>query len=75
MIREKQERLERIRDKLAAQMKEQQDDEDERIRRAVEEKEAKKAREEAEKDEKRRLANLSIKEHRIEQVIVTKYSI
>lgn len=68
VLREKQEELERIREKLATQMKQMVDDEDDRIKRAVEEKEAMKAQEEEEKEVKRQKMINSIKEHRKEQV-------
>ncbi|KAK3104153.1 hypothetical protein FSP39_024871 [Pinctada imbricata] len=51
---EKQRNLEKIREKLAAQLKQKVSDEDERIRKAVEEAEEKRAKEEAEKELKRR---------------------
>lgn len=68
ILREKQEELERIREKLATQMKQMVDDEDDRIKRAVEEREAMKAQEEEEKEAKRQKMINSIKEHRREQV-------
>ncbi|KAH3715195.1 cilia- and flagella- associated protein 210-like [Dreissena polymorpha] len=49
---EKQQTLEAIREKLAAQLKQKLDDEDERIRQAVQEAEEKRAREEGEKEGK-----------------------
>jgi len=48
----KQGQLERIRNKLGAQMKQKMSDEDERIRRAIEEREAKRLDEERAKEEK-----------------------
>lgn len=52
MNREKQRNLEKIREKLAAQLQQKVSDEDERIRKAVEEAEEKRAKEEAEKEAK-----------------------
>ncbi|XP_013402738.1 coiled-coil domain-containing protein 173-like [Lingula anatina] len=65
---EKQERLEKIRDRLAAQMKQKVDDEDQRIRKATEEREAKIAKEDAEKDAKNRRMLSEMAEHRYQQM-------
>ena len=67
--REKQERLERIREKLTAQMQQKQDDEDERLARAVAEADAKRVREEADKELKMRKAFAEMAEHRHYQVM------
>lgn len=67
--REKQQRLEKIRSKLHAQLQQLKDDEDERIRRALEEAEAKRVREEAQKEEKMRKVHEEIARHR-EQVLM-----
>lgn len=67
IMMEKQEQLEKIREKLAAQFKQTVDDEDDRIKRAIEEKEARKAKEEEEKETKRKKMINSIKDHRREQ--------
>lgn len=64
---EKQERLDRIREKLASQMKQAVDDEDDRIKRAIEEKEERGTKEEAEKEGKRQKMFQLIKKHREEQ--------
>ena len=68
MIREKQVRLERIREKLNAQMQQAMDDEDERIQRAVEEKDAKRDAEERGKIEWTKKTYAEIAKHRNEQV-------
>lgn len=67
-LSEKQERLQRIRDRLGAQMKQKVDDEDSRIRRAVEESEAKRAAEEAEKEAKNLRQLKEMAEHRYTQL-------
>ena len=65
---EKQTNLERIREKLAAQMKARVDDEDSRIRRAVEEAEAKQAKDDAEREERARRMIQEASEHRVAMV-------
>lgn len=65
---EKQKNLEKIREKLAAQMKQKFDDEDERIRNAVREAEEKRAKEEAEKEAKVRQMINAAAEHRNKQM-------
>ena len=65
---EKQQTLEAIREKLAAQLKQKLDDEDERIREAVMEAEEKRAREEAEKEGKMKHVIASQAAHRNLQV-------
>jgi len=62
---EKQTNLERIREKLGAQMKARVDDEDGRIRRAVDEAEAKQAKDDAEREVKARRMIQEASEHRI----------
>ena len=66
--REKQRNLEKIREKLAAQLQQKASDEDERIRRAVEEAEEKRAKEEAEKEAKMRKDMEESAKHRNKQV-------
>ena len=66
--REKQERLEKIRQKLHAQMLQRLDDEDERIRRANEEHEAKRALEEQVKEEWNKKMQKEMLDHRTMQV-------
>ncbi|XP_071108770.1 cilia- and flagella- associated protein 210-like [Haliotis cracherodii] len=66
--REKQQRLEKIREKLGAQMKEKLDDEDVRIQRAEEEMEQKKVLEEAEKSKKVHKMIQESAEHRNKQM-------
>ncbi|XP_060066979.1 cilia- and flagella- associated protein 210-like [Ylistrum balloti] len=61
---EKQRHLEKIREKLGAQMKQKVSDEDDRIRRAVEEAEEKRAAEEASKEAKLRKMMTEAAEHR-----------
>ncbi|XP_074659514.1 cilia- and flagella- associated protein 210-like [Tubulanus polymorphus] len=68
LYNEKQTRLSKIRDKLAAQMKQKHDDEDERIRQAVEEGEAKRAAEDALKDAKTKVILEEMSKHRVEQM-------
>lgn len=60
--------MEKIRTKLAAQMKMKVDDEDSRIKKAVEEAEAKRAQEDAEREEKARRMIQEASEHRIAMV-------
>lgn len=71
--REKQERLERIREKLHHQMKQKVDDETDRITNAVQEFETKKAKEEAEQAAKRNRMMQSIADHRYQQVTMATY--
>jgi len=66
--REKQERLEKIRERLNAQMQQKLDNEDDRIKRAVEESEKKNADEDAKKDTKMRKTLQEIAEHRHQQM-------
>ena len=61
---EKQERLEKIRGKLHAQMQQLMDDEDDRIKRAVEESEEKRTQDEAQKDAKMNKVHGEIAQHR-----------
>ena len=61
-------RLERIREKLSAQMQQAMDDEDERITRAVEEREAKRDAEERGKIEWTKKTYAEIAKHRNEEV-------
>ena len=68
LFREKQERLERIREKLHQQMKQKVDDETDRISNAIQEFEAKKAKDEADQNAKRNKMMQSISEHRYQQV-------
>lgn len=72
---EKQKNLEKIRTKLAAQLKQKVSDEDERIRRAVEEAEEKRGKEEAEKEMKMRKAMMESAEHRNKQVLLSSHSV
>ena len=65
---EKQERLEKSREKLHAQMQQKMDDEDERINRAQEETEVKRAKEEQEKEGWTRKMQAEMGEHRYNQV-------
>ena len=65
---DKQETLEKIREKLAAQMKTRVDDEDDRIRKAVEEAEEKRAKDDAEREEKARKMIKESNEHRMAMV-------
>ena len=65
---EKQERLEKIREKLHAQMQQMRDDEDDRIARAVKESEEKRAKEEATKEAWNRKMHNEIAQHRHQQV-------
>ena len=60
--------MERIRNKLGAQMKQKMSDEDERIRRAIEEREAKRLDEERAKEEKLLKDIREQAEHRNKQV-------
>ncbi|XP_067938242.1 cilia- and flagella- associated protein 210-like [Watersipora subatra] len=62
---DKQTTLEKIREKLAAQMKTRVDDEDDRIRRAVEEAEEKQAKDDAERERKARAMIREAETHRL----------
>lgn len=66
--RNKQRRLDRIREKLAAQMKQKISDEDERIERVLREEEEKYIETEKEKETKLRKTLQDIAEHRSKQV-------
>lgn len=66
--REKQRNLQKIREKLAAQLQQKVSDEDERIRKAVEEAEEKRAKEEAEKEAKMLKGMEESAKHRNKQV-------
>ena len=66
---EKQARLEKIREKLNAQMQQKMDDEDERITKALEEKEAKRMKEDIEKETWNAKMQKEMGEHRVTQVI------
>lgn len=70
---DKQTNLEKIREKLAAQMKTRVDDEDGRIRKAVEDAEEKKAKEDAEREEKARRMIMESNEHRIAMVGISRF--
>jgi len=72
---EKQAELQVIHDKLVAQMQHKVHDEDSRIQAAIAERDAKKAAEEAEKAENRAKMMQSIREHRVEQVLVVHASL
>ncbi|CAH1789509.1 unnamed protein product [Owenia fusiformis] len=65
---EKQERLERIREKLFAQQQQKKDDEDERIRNALEEKEKARMEEEERKNAKLMKAMKEMGDHRYQQM-------
>ena len=65
---EKQERLDKIREKLNAQMQQKMDDEDERIIRAQEEAEAKRVKEDAEKEQWNAKMQREMGDHRTNQV-------
>lgn len=66
---EKQETLEKIREKLHAQQRQAVDDEDGRIQRAVAEGEARRVEEEAARQAKTRAAHDAIAEHRYDQMM------
>ena len=66
--RERQDRLDRMREKIGSQMKEKEDDEDMRIKKAQKEMEEKQERELAEKLAKQRHALDTIAQHRIKEV-------
>lgn len=66
---DKQTSLEKIREKLAAQMKTRVDDEDDRIRKAVEEAEEKRAKDDVEREKKARRMVQEASEHRVTMVI------
>ena len=68
MYREKQERLEKIREKLHAQMQQKIDDEDDRIGRALEEAEERHQREESKKAEWSKKMYKEMAQNRAEQV-------
>lgn len=68
IFREKQANLEKIRAKLASQMKMKFDDEDGRIKKAVEEAEERRAREDAEKEAKARKMIEEAEAHRLAMV-------
>ena len=67
---DKQTTLEKIREKLAAQMKTRVDDEDDRIRKAVEEAEEKRAKDDAEREAKARKMIQEANEHRTAMVCI-----
>ena len=67
---EKQAQLQLIQNKLKAQLDQKVSNEDVRIKAAVLEKEAQKAAEEADKAAKRAHTMQSIKEHRVQQVVL-----
>lgn len=73
MNREKQRNLEKIREKLAAQLQQKVSDEDERIRKAVEEAEEKRAKEEAEKEAKMLKGMEESAKHRNKQVSLSSW--
>ena len=68
LYREKQERLEKIRQKLYAQYQQKVDDEDERIHNAVIEAETRAAKEDAEKEEKMKNVYKEMAENRADMV-------
>lgn len=73
MNREKQRNLEKIREKLAAQLQQKVSDEDERIRKAVEEAEEKREKEEAEKEAKMLKGMEESAKHRNKQVSLSSW--
>ena len=66
--RERQDRLDRMREKIGSLMKEKEDDEDMRIKKAQREMEGKQERELAEKLAKTRTALDMIAQHRVKEV-------
>ena len=69
MFRHKQQKLDKIREKLSAQMKEALDNEDERIENALREREEKFVKEEKEKEAKSKKMLHEIAQHRSVQVM------
>lgn len=68
VCRTMQEQTEKIRDKVAMQMKQKVNDEDDRLAKAVAEREAKIAKEKEAKLEKKLLSKNAIRQHRIDTV-------